>query len=144
MSKHDALAEKVVAHLYSVSPVLKHWGIEVAGAKRAAVTLTMTVRKDMSNTNGVCHGGVIFSLADACFGFSAGSYNDRGVGASCDIRFLKPAEIGDRLTATASEVWRKGRSGLYDVTIVNQGGDKVALMRGHARQIGGHYIEETD
>lgn len=141
MSKSNSLAERVVEHLMSVSPVLGHWGIEVVEAKPASVTLAMTIRKDMSNTNGVCHGGVVFSLADACFGFSSATYNDRGAGASCDIRFLKPAEIGDRLTATASEVWRKGRSGLYDVTIVNQNGEKVAIMRGHSRLIGGHYVE---
>lgn len=141
MDRKGTLAGKVVEHLMTVSPVLRHWGIEVLDAKEASVTLALTIREDMSNTNGVCHGGVIFSLADACFGFASATYNERGVGASCDIRFLKPAEIGDRLTATSSEVWRKGRSGLYDVTIVNQDGEKVAIMRGHARLIGGHYVD---
>ncbi len=131
---------QVVEHLLDVSPVAHHWGIEILEAERGAVALRMDTRGDMSNTNGVCHGGVLFTLADFCFGYAAGSYNDRATAASCDIQFLKPAEVGDRLTARSTEIWRRGRSGFYDVTITNQDDEVIAIMRGHARLIGGYYI----
>jgi acyl-CoA thioesterase len=116
--------------------------MEVLEAARGSVRMAMTVREDMSNTQGNCHGGVLFSLADLCFGYAANSYNDKAVAASCDIRFLKPAHVGDRVEAHSVEVWKEGRSGLYDVTLTNQNGDTVAVMRGHARLAGGQHIED--
>lgn len=131
----------VVEHLLSVSPVAHHWGVEILEAELGAVALGMEIRSDMSNTNGVCQGGVIFTLADFCFGYAASTYNDRCTAASCDINFLKSAEVGDQLTARATEVWRRGRSGYYDVTVTNQNDEIVAIMRGHARLIGGLHVE---
>ena len=58
--------------------------------------------------------------------------------------FVAPARPGDRLTAVAVEVARRGRSGVCDVTVTNQDGAVIALMRGNSRQIGGAHIEETD
>jgi acyl-CoA thioesterase len=134
--------QRVVEHLLSVSPVAHHWGVEILEAERGAVSLGMDIRPDMSNTNDVCQGGVIFTLADFCFGYAASTYNDRATAAACDINFLKPGKVGDRLTARATEVWRRGRSGLYDVTVTNQDDDIIAVMRGHARLIGGVHVEE--
>ena len=134
-------AAEIVEHLVEISPVAKHWGIELLSADHGVVHMAMTVRADMANTHGNCHGGVIFSLADFSFGFAANSHNDRAVAASCDIKFLKPAAIGDQLVAKASEIWKQGRSGLYDVTITNQDGESIAVMRGHARLVGGRHVE---
>ena len=137
-------ASRVVEHLLEVSPVTRHWGFEVIDVALGRVTLTMTVREDMSNTHGVCHGGVIFTLADSCFGFAANSYNDKTAAASCEIKYLRPGKVGDRLTAASNELWRHGRSSLHDVTITNQDGETIALMRGHARLIGGQHIQEME
>ena len=137
----DAQARRVAEHLFSVSPVLRHWGVELIEARLGTVRLAMTVRKDMANTHGTCHGGVIFTLADSCFGYAANVANDRAAAVGCEIRFLKPARIGDRVTAHAEEIWKQGRGGLYDVILTNQDGDIVAVARGHTRLIGGHHIE---
>lgn len=137
----QALADKVGVHMMSVSPVLHHWGIELVSIGPGASVMTMTIREDMANLHRQCHGGVLFTMADGCFGFASNSYNERTVAASCDIRYLKPAEIGDVVTATAIEIWKKGRSGLYDVTIANQDGEKVAIMRAHSRKTSGTHID---
>ena len=137
----QALAERVGENMMGKSPVLHHWGIELVSIEPGAATMRMAIRDDMANLHRQCHGGVLFTMADACFGFSSNSYNARGVAASCDIRFLMPAEIGDVITATTTEIWRRGRSGLYDVTLTNQDGDKVAVMRGHSRLTKGTHVE---
>jgi len=141
LSEADALAARVGENMIQKSPVLHHWGIELMKITAGAATMRMAIREDMSNLHGQCHGGVLFTMADACFGFAANSYNHRTVAAACDIRYLKPAEIGDVITAQAVEVWKRGRGGLYDVTMTNQDGDKIAVMRGHARLTKGRHIE---
>ncbi len=137
----QALAEQVGRNMMEKSPVLHHWGIELVTIAPGSAMMRMNIREDMANLHRQCHGGVLFTMADACFGFSGNSYNERAVAASCDIRFLKPAEIGDVITARAIEVWKRGRSGLYDVTLTNQDEEKVAVMRGHSRLTRGTHIE---
>jgi len=139
----EALAARVGEKMMQSSPVLHHWGIELRDIAPGAVTMVMTIRADMSNLHGQCHGGVLFTLADACFGFAANSYNPRTVAATCDIRYLKPAEIGDVITAQSIEVWKRGRSALYDVSLTNQDSELIALMRGHARLTRGTHIEQN-
>ena len=142
LSEADALAARVGENMIQKSPVLHHWGIELMKITAGAATMRMAIREDMSNLHGQCHGGVLFTMADACFGFAANSYNHRTVAATCDIRYLKPAEISDVITAHAVEVWKRGRGGLYDVTMTNQDDDKIAVMRGHARLTKGRHIEQ--
>jgi len=141
LNEADNLAIRVGENMFEKSPVVQHWGIELKAITAGAAEMRMIIREDMSNLHGQCHGGVLFTMADACFGFAANSYNDRTVAASCDINFLKPAEVGDEVTARSVEIWKRGRSGLYDVTLTNQDGDKVAIMRAHARMTKGTHID---
>ncbi len=103
-------------------------------------TLSMTVTRDMSNGHGNCHGGYIFTLADSAFAFACNSYNQLTVAQHCSVSYLVPVRIGDRLTATAAEVSRTGRSGIYDIRITNQDGTHVAEFRGHARTVKGTHL----
>ena len=103
-------------------------------------TLSMTITADMSNGHGNCHGGYIFALADSAFAFACNSYNQVAVAQHCSITYLIPGRIGDRLMATAKEVSRRGRSGIYDIRVTNQAGDHVAEFRGHSRTVQGTHL----
>ncbi|WP_299968924.1 hydroxyphenylacetyl-CoA thioesterase PaaI [uncultured Roseobacter sp.] len=118
-------------------------GIEIAQIAPGQATLTLQVRDDMLNGHGICHGGMIFTLADSAFAFACNSYNERTVAQQNQITYLAPARYGDRLTATATEVARAGRSGTYDVTVTDQAGITIALMRGLARSVKGQHFEES-
>jgi acyl-CoA thioesterase len=103
-------------------------------------TLSMAITEAMSNGHGNCHGGYIFTLADSAFAFACNSYNQLAVAQHCSITYLQPGRIGDRLTAAAREVSRRGRSGIYDIRIVNQAGEHVAEFRGHSRTVKGTHL----
>lgn len=105
--------------------------------------LSMTIRKEMTNGHAIAHGGYIFTLADSAFAFACNTYNQRVVAQMASITFLAPAFEGDRLTATAREVSRRGRGGIYDVTVTNQTGETIAEFRGHSRTIKGTHLPET-
>ena len=108
--------------------------IEVTGV--GAATARMTVRADMVNGLDVCHGGLVFALADTAFAFACNAYNVQTFAASCNIEFLRPARLGDVLLATASEDHRGRRSGYYTVTIHNHDDQLVALFRGRSASNG--------
>lgn len=103
-------------------------------------TLSMTITDSMSNGHGNCHGGYMFTLADSAFAFACNSYNQLAVAQHCSITYLMPGRIGDRLTATATEVSRRGRSGIYDIRITNQAGEQIAEFRGHSRTVKGTHL----
>jgi acyl-CoA thioesterase len=107
------------------------------GAGRA--TLTMTVQPHMVNGQRIAHGGFIFTLADSAFAFACNSHNQKSVAAQGDITFIKPGKLGDELVATAREISRGGRSGIYDVR-VTVGDEVIAEFRGHSRTISGMWL----
>jgi acyl-CoA thioesterase len=104
-------------------------------------TLSMTVTDQMSNGHGTCHGGYIFTLADSAFAFACNSYK-RAVAQHCSVTFIAPAHRGDRLTARAREVNRRGRGGIYDIRVTNQKSEHVAEFRGHSRTVKGTHLPE--
>jgi acyl-CoA thioesterase len=106
------------------------------------VTLSMAITEAMTNGHGTCHGGYIFTLADSAFAFACNSYNQRAVAQHCSVSFIAPAYRGNRLTATAREISRRGRGGIYDITVTNQDGAHVAEFRGHSRTVKGTHLPE--
>ena len=136
----QALAEKVANAMYARDPASQGLGISLDGVGAGCATMSMTIRADMLNGHGSCHGGFIFTLADSAFAFACNSYNLNTVGAACTIDYLAPGRQGDVLTATAREQALAGKSGVYDVTVVNQEGRTVALFRGKSLRVGGHVL----
>ena len=82
------------------------------------------------------HGGFLFTLADTAFAFACNSGGEATVAASGQIDFLEAVRVGERLTATASRVWERGRQGIYNVEIRRVDGALVALFRGRSHRIG--------
>lgn len=103
--------------------------------------VTMAVTDQMANGQDLCHGGMIFSLADSSFGFACNSRNQRALAASCSIEFLAPARVGDTLTSECREQAVAGRTGIYDARVVNQSGELIALFRGKSTTVKGKWIE---
>ena len=99
--------------------------------------MAMTVRPEMLNGFEICHGGFITTLADSAFAFACNSHNELTVASGLSVDFLAPAREGDRLTATAREVSVAGRTGVYDVAVVNQEGVTIAVIRGRSHRIKG-------
>ena len=107
-------------------------GIDVEIPAVGEAVATMTVREDMVNGFDVLHGGLTFALADTAFAFACNAYDQQSFAASAHIEFLRPAVLGDVLTATATEDYRGRRSGYYSVEVRNRQGDLVALFRGRS------------
>jgi acyl-CoA thioesterase len=116
-------------------------GMKIVEIKPGRATLTMTVQPHMVNGQRIAHGGFIFALADSAFAFACNSHNERAVATQGNITFIRPGKLGDLLVATAREISRSGRSGIYDVR-VTVGDSAIAEFRGHSRTIGGTWLPE--
>lgn len=125
-------AATAIAALYRGDLASRALGMEILETGVGRALVRMTVREDMLNGHGLCHGGLVFSLADSAFAFACNSHGDSALAAAASIDFLLPARAGDTLIAEATEVWRSGRSGITEVTVTNQEGARVALFRGRS------------
>ena len=110
-------------------------GIEIIGVAPGSVRIAMTVRPEMLNGHGLCHGGFIFTFADSAFAFACNTYGVPMVAAGATIEFLAPTPAGERLTAVADEVARTARNGIYDVRVTKSSGETVALFRGRSSRL---------
>ncbi len=135
-----ALARACAEAMYSRDIAAQELGITVDSVGPGTATLSMVVNERKLNGHGICHGGLIFTLADTAFAFACNSYNVNAVAQHCQISFLAPARLGDRLTAVATEIFKGGRNGLYDIRITNQNGEHIAEFRGASRSIKGAVI----
>ncbi len=118
-------------------------GMQIEDMAEGRAVMGMTVREDMVNGHDLCHGGLIFSLADSAFAFACNSQNFNTVAAGARIEFLAAGRLGDRLTAVAEQISQGGRTGIYDVVVSNQDNKTVALFRGNSHRIGGALVDAT-
>jgi acyl-CoA thioesterase len=136
----QSLAEKVAQVLYASDKASQSHGIRIAEVRPGYARLTMSVRSDMVNGHRICHGGMVFTLADSAFAFACNACNENTVAASASIDFLAAAYEGDELTAEGRELWRTRRNGIYEITVTNQKGARIAFFRGRSYRVDGQVV----
>jgi acyl-CoA thioesterase len=120
--------------------VLRTLGIAVPEVGLGTATATMAVRADMLNGFAICHGGLVATLADTAFAYACNSHDQLTVASGFGIDLVAPSRLGDVLTARAHEVSRAGRSGVYDVEVTNQRGERIAVFRGRSHTLKGRPV----
>ncbi len=143
MLSPDDLARACAEAMWKEDDASQDLGMEIIRVAPGEAVLTMTVTPQMVNGHGIAHGGFIFLLADSAFAFACNSHNERAVAAQCNISFIKPGKLGDRLVATAWEISKTGRSGIYDVRVTVDD-TAIAELRGHSRTIDGTWVPAAD
>jgi acyl-CoA thioesterase len=130
---HDeqALAERVVHAMMAKDAFSRMMGMEIVDVRPRASTVRMTVRPDMVNGFGVCHGGVAFSLADSAFAFACNTHGRITVSIENTITYPRKVGVGDVLVATAREESASARLSYYHVE-VRRGDELVNVFRGTA------------
>ncbi len=143
-SPADVLAGRVGAAMFAADHASRLFmQMELIHCEPGKACLRMTVRDELLNGHKICHGGFIFTLADSTFAYACNSYNKATVAAGCSIEFLRPAHPGDVLTCTGQEQTSQGRHGIYDMRVVNQRGEVVAMFRGKSAQVAGTVLPVT-
>jgi acyl-CoA thioesterase len=139
------LAAKVGESMFAVDAATKDFmQMELLACEPGRARLRMKVRAPMLNGHQICHGGLIFTLADSTFAFACNSHNQVTVAAGCSIEFLQPAHLDDVLTCEGVEQALQGRHGIYDMKVSNQRGELVAMFRGKSTSIKGTVIPEQE
>jgi acyl-CoA thioesterase len=143
MDPHE-LARRVGESMFAADRASKDFmQMELLACEPGHAVMRMAVREPMLNGHGICHGGLIFTLADSTFAFACNSHNKPAVAAGCSIEFLKPGQLGDVLTCEGREQALQGRHGIYDMKVSNQRGEVVAMFRGKSAQLQGTVVSPS-
>ena len=135
-------AKAVAAWMVERDRMIQALGISIDEVGLDHAVARMTVGVDMANSFDMCHGGALFTLADAAFAYACNAANRPAFAVHCTIDFIAAARPGDGLTARVAETAKSGRTGIYDGTVTNQDGAAIALFRGTARQVRGEIVPE--
>ena len=138
----QALAEACRDAMWENDRASRGLGMQIVAVGPGSATLTMAVREDMLNGHDICHGGFVTTLADSAFAFACNAYNEVTVASGFDMNLIAAVRMGDVLTAVASEVAKSGRTGVYDIAVANQRGERVAAFRGRSYTMKGRPVVE--
>jgi acyl-CoA thioesterase len=141
-TEEERIAEAVGRAMYAEDSASRALGMVLDEIRPGHAKMRMTVRDDMINGHDLCHGGLIFTLADSTFAFACNARNRVTVAAGAEIHFVTPAKKGETLVAVARERASAGRSGIYDIEVTDgASGRLVALFRGRSHRIEGSIVD---
>lgn len=141
MDNAQAQAEKIVHTMLSKDTFSVWLGVKLLEIKPDTATVSMTVRREMLNGFGVCHGGIPFSLADSALAFASNTAGHVTVSIENSISYPAKVLEGDVLTAKAELLTRSNRIAHFDVQVHNQEQVKVALFRGTVYRTDKRYLD---
>lgn len=124
------LALRVTEGMLAADAFSRWLGLELVRVAPRTATVRMTVRADMLNGFGVCHGGVTFSLADSALAFASNTHGRVTMSIENAIGYPASAREGDVLTAHAAEESANGPLAFYRVDVTTPDGKAVAHFRG--------------
>lgn len=141
----NTLALRVATTMFAADRASREFmQMELLSCEPGRASMRMTVRAEQLNGHAICHGGLIFTLADSTFAFACNSRNKKTVAAGCSIEFLQAAQLGDVLTCEGVEQGLQGRYGIYDMNVTNQRGELVAMFRGKSAHLGHTVLPQAE
>lgn len=143
LSKKE-LATKCISKINEKAKFENHLCVEIIDVDEGYAKVRMEVQDFMLNGHGACQGGATFTFADTAFAYACNGRNVPTVGYSCDITYIKPAFLGDVLTAVGREVDLTKRNGIYNIEVRNQNNDLIAVFIGKSRAVNGQIIKEDE
>lgn len=136
----QSLAENVMKEMLVNDCATRGLDMHVESIGPGQAKIMMQVRSDMLNGFNICHGGFIATLADSAFAYACNSRNQLTVASGISINFVSSAKEGDCLIAEAKEISLSGRTGIYDVNVLNQDSILIAVMRGNSYRLRDRYV----
>lgn len=123
----EAVVHTLVAADAKVNALL---GITFVRVSAREAVCRLEVKEQHLNSHDVCHGGILFALADATLAYANCSTNRRGMSLSANIIYVKAARLGDVVTASAEVVLDARSASASTVRLVNQRDELIAVFQG--------------
>ncbi len=92
--------------------------------------ITMKVKPEHLNFNGMVFGGIVMAIADQAFAYATNSLVSPSIATQFNIHLISGANVGDELTAECRVIKSGRRIGVSEMTVTNQTGKLIAKATG--------------
>jgi len=113
-------------------PFANHMGIRLRDIGPGYGVMEARFSEEMTNFNGLIHGGAIFALMDEAFGAASNSHGTIALALNLNVTFLETPRINSLLIAEAKEESRDEHTASYRIEVLqkDENGDrKIALCQ---------------
>jgi len=124
------MVEKVREYMFKNDRLFSLLGARILEMDKGYAKVELTVKEEHLNAAGVCHGGVIFSLADLAFALASNSHGKLALAIEVSITFMRSVSAGERIVAEAREVNLGKRTATYLMEVRNSENSLIALAKG--------------
>ena len=114
---------------FQADPLATSLGIEFLEITSGHAKVRMRIQPHYLNGGGVCHGGIIFTLADLAFAAATNSHARLTLTVEASIRFHRSARQG-YLYAEARETLDHRHIASCEVRVTHESGDLIASFAG--------------
>lgn len=111
-------------------PVAALLGARLVELSPGYARVSMKVRPEFVNFNGLVFGGMIMAAADEAFAYATNSLIQPSYASQINIHFLNAPEVGDELIAECRVLKSGKRVGVSEMTVMNQKGTLIARATG--------------
>lgn len=114
--------QKILAYRNANNPAVTRLGIFVTELGPGCAKVTKTIGPEDLNPLNVPHGGIYFSMADTACGSAMATHGRVAVTMNASYNFFRSANLGDTLTAEATEVKAGKTVCVYEARVSDQNG----------------------
>jgi acyl-CoA thioesterase len=114
----------------SQEPIASFLKIKLIELTPGNAKVTMTIKPEHLNFNGLVFGGIIMSLADQAFAYGMNSIVTPNIATHFNIQLISGAKVGDILTAECRSLKNGRRVGFAEMIVTNQDGKLIAKASG--------------
>lgn len=111
-------------------PIASFLGVRLVELENNYAKVTMKLKPEHLNFNGMIFGGIVMCLADQAFAYATNSVITPNVASQFGIHFIAGANVGDELTAECHVVRSGKRVCISDMVVVNQDRKLIAKATG--------------
>lgn len=129
--------------MHTEDRVAHGFDMSIGAVDDGSAEVSMIVTAEMCNGLGVCHGGLIFTLADTAMAHASNAANQRSVSTTAQIDWITAALVDQCLTAVSSRINQRGKLSIHDIVVTNDLGETIAFVRGQTLTVGGPVAAET-
>ncbi|MCE2788553.1 MAG: hotdog fold thioesterase [Saprospiraceae bacterium] len=111
-------ANTIVKQFMYDNDAFSQWmGIEVLEVSPGFCHLQARIRQDMLNGFGICHGGVLFSLADSALAFASNAHGKHALSIETSVSLFRSAKEGDVVQAKTIELHKSRHIARYQIEL---------------------------
>lgn len=114
----------------AAEPIASFLGMRLEELSPGYARVSMTVKPEHQNFNGMTFGGIIMALADQAFAYGSNSLALPSVATQFNLHFISGPKVGEEIVAECRVLKSGRRVGISEITVSTREGKLIARATG--------------